>query len=104
MSHIQGKPHPAGITEHLDYVRIEVDPAGALSQVAVVTHHSFNGLVLPQHVTVYRLNPVPSQRDLAKVLSATHLGNLSGIFTALTGAATLSDTATDPAPPVPPPR
>ena len=103
MSHIQGQPHPTGTTEHLDYIRIDVDATGALSEVAVVTHHRVNGLDLPQHVTVYRLNPVPSQRDLAKVLSATRLGNLDGILTALTGAATLSDTATDPAPPVPRP-
>jgi hypothetical protein len=102
MSHIQGQTHPEGMTEHLDYLRIEVDQQGALSQVAVVTHHAVAGLNLPQEVTVYRYDPGPGQRDLAAVLSATRRTALQGILTAL-AAATAADTPTDPAPPVPQP-
>lgn len=101
MSHIQGQPHPTGTIELLDYIRIDVDEQGNLTQVAVVTHHVLSNIALTQHITTYRLPPVPGQRDLAMVLSATRLGNLGGIITALLSAATLGDTPTDPAPPQP---
>jgi hypothetical protein len=103
MSHIQGQPHPPGATEHLDYVRISVDPNGAISEVAVVTHHNLSGLDLPQHVTVYQLNPGPGLRDLAAVISAARRTALQGILTALAGAAALADDPLDPAPPLPNP-
>jgi hypothetical protein len=100
MSNIQGKVHPSGATEQLDYLRVDVDAQGALTDIAVVTHHAVAGLNLPQEVTVYRLNPSPGQRDLAAVLSATRRTALQGILDALVSAATLADTPTDPAPPL----
>jgi hypothetical protein len=103
MSHIQGHPHPPDTIEHLDYIRIEVDPTGALDQVGVVTHHKIAGLNLPSQVTIYRLNPGPGERALAAVLTPTRRTALQGLLTSLATAATAADTAADPAPPVPQP-
>jgi hypothetical protein len=100
MSHIQGQTHPEGMTEHLDYLRIQVDQQGALSQIGVVTHHAVAGLNLPQEVTVYRYTPGPGERDLAAVLTATRRTALQGLLTALAAAATAADTPADPAPPL----
>jgi hypothetical protein len=98
MSHIQGQTHLVGMTEHLDYVRVDVDNQGFPFQVAVVTHHAIGGLNLRQEVTVYWQDPGTGQRDLAAVLSATRRTALLGILDALVRAATLADTPTDPAP------
>lgn len=100
MSHIQGQPHPEGTTEHLDYIRIDVDPTGALTQVAVVTHHRFHELDLPQHVTVYHARPSPGQRHLNHAAPPTRRTTLQGFITALATAASLAETPDDPAPPV----
>jgi hypothetical protein len=101
MSHIQGQTHPEGMTEHLDYLRIEVDQQGALSHIAVVTHHRLQGFMQRgNEVTIYRSNPGPGERDVAVVLTATRRTALQAILTALTTAVGAADSPTDPAPPL----
>jgi hypothetical protein len=85
----------------LDFIHIDVDPTGALDQVAVVTHHKIAGLNLPNQVTIYRLNPGPRERDLTTVLSATRRTSLQSALMTLGAAAAAADTTTDPAPPIP---
>ena len=99
MSNIQGRAHPVATTERTDYIRIDVDAIGAITAVSVATTHVVGGLLMPQDVTVYWVDPGVAQRDLARALSVPLLGQLNGIIAALTNGANMADTGADPAPP-----